>query len=149
LGIADNPVSSITVYAKIKNTRTNTDIRTIDLGAVTSTQNPSYATTNVTCPGSDTCETARPFPKDAVRREEAGGTYTLNNVFASNGSNGCFSISPLTPLDVRNCLCGRRALLAQLTARITTTPQFGATGDVVDGLNDIRTITIGHAGTVF
>ena len=41
-----------------------------------------------------------------------GGTYTINNQsfsIASDGSNGCFSISPRTPQDVRNCLCGRGA----------------------------------------
>jgi len=27
----------------------------------------------------------------------------------NNGSNGCFSIDNLTPLDARNCLCGRGA----------------------------------------
>ena len=36
-----------------------------------------------------------------------GGTYTINNVSIINGSNGCFSISPRTPQDVKNCLCGR------------------------------------------
>ena len=38
-----------------------------------------------------------------------GGTYTITNLSILNGSNGCFSISPLTPLDARNCLCGRGA----------------------------------------
>ena len=63
LGIADNPVSSIAISAKVINARTGTTVRTLDLGTVTSTQNPSYTTTNVT----------------------------------------------LTPLDARNCLCGRGA----------------------------------------
>ena len=39
-----------------------------------------------------------------------GGSYTITNQsfdVANTGSNGCFSISPRTPLDVRNCLCGR------------------------------------------
>jgi len=41
-----------------------------------------------------------------------GGSYTITNQsfdIANTGSNGCFSISPRTPLDVRNCLCGRGA----------------------------------------
>ena len=38
-----------------------------------------------------------------------GGTYTITNLSVVNGSNGCFSISPLTPQDARNCLCGRGA----------------------------------------
>ena len=41
-----------------------------------------------------------------------GGTYTPSNEsgqpgFDNTASSGCFSISPLTRLDVRNCLCGR------------------------------------------
>ena len=48
LGIADNPVSSIAISAKVINARTGTTVRTLDLGTVTSTQNPSYTTTNVT-----------------------------------------------------------------------------------------------------
>ncbi|MCY4167881.1 MAG: hypothetical protein OXE82_06335, partial [Rhodobacter sp.] len=38
-----------------------------------------------------------------------GGTYTITNLSINNGSNGCFSIDNLTPLDARNCLCGRPA----------------------------------------
>jgi len=38
-----------------------------------------------------------------------GGTYTITNLSINNGSNGCFSISPRTQLDIRNCLCGRGA----------------------------------------
>ncbi|MCY4201591.1 MAG: hypothetical protein OXD38_03095, partial [Aestuariivita sp.] len=51
-----------------------------------------------------------------------GGTYTITNQsfdIANNGSNGCFSISPRTPQDVRNCLCGR-----------------GATGSVTSGVDN-------------
>ncbi|MCY4226822.1 MAG: hypothetical protein OXF20_03835 [Gammaproteobacteria bacterium] len=44
-----------------------------------------------------------------------GGAYTLSNEsgqpgFDNTASSGCFSISPLTRLDVRNCLCGRSRL---------------------------------------
>ena len=35
-----------------------------------------------------------------------GGTYTPTNI-TFPGSTGCFSISPRTPQDVKNCLCGR------------------------------------------
>ena len=117
LGIADNPVSSIAISAKVINARTGTTVRTLDLGTVTSTQNPSYTTTNVTLTektpyvvimytdfaghGED-----NPF---SVKCFMTGGTYTITNLSINNGSNGCFSISPLTPLDARNCLCGRGA----------------------------------------
>jgi len=41
-----------------------------------------------------------------------GGTYTPANEsgqpgYVPNTTSGCFSISPRTPQDVRNCLCGR------------------------------------------
>ena len=37
-----------------------------------------------------------------------GGSYTIGTVsFGTGQTNGCFSISPRTPMDVRNCLCGR------------------------------------------
>ena len=45
-----------------------------------------------------------PFMRDCFM---TGGTYTITNLSINNGSNGCFSISPLTPFDARNCLCGR------------------------------------------
>ena len=38
-----------------------------------------------------------------------GGDYTIGNLSVMSGSNGCFTISPRTPQDVRNCLCGRGA----------------------------------------
>jgi len=37
-----------------------------------------------------------------------GGNYTTSTL--SSGTSGCFSISPRTPQDVRNCLCGRSNL---------------------------------------
>ncbi|MCY4227903.1 MAG: hypothetical protein OXF20_09490 [Gammaproteobacteria bacterium] len=36
-----------------------------------------------------------------------GGTYTMTVDPANGQTSGCFSISPRTPADVRNCLCGR------------------------------------------
>ncbi len=36
-----------------------------------------------------------------------GGTYTMTTNPAPGMTSGCFSISPRTPQDVRNCLCGR------------------------------------------
>ncbi len=50
-----------------------------------------------------------------------GGSYTIAaNPIASGptqGSSGCFTISPLTQQDVRNCWCGRK----------TTLPLFSST----------------------
>ncbi len=58
-----------------------------------------------------------------------GGTYTIAaSPIASGptqGSTGCFTISPLTQQDVRNCWCGRK----------TTRPLFSSTQDNTDWLN--------------
>ncbi len=58
-----------------------------------------------------------------------GGTYTIPaNPIASGptqGSTGCFAISPLTQQDVRNCWCGRK----------TTLPLFSSTQDNTNFLN--------------
>jgi len=40
-----------------------------------------------------------------------GGTYTMAVNPASGQTSGCFSISPRTPQDVRNCWCARRNTL--------------------------------------
>ena len=124
MGVADNPVSSITVYGKVKNTRSNTDVRIIDFGAVTSTQNPSYSDNNVTLTektpyvlilytGFSGHGESNPF---GVQCFMTGGTYTPANdtMNTSIGSTGCFSISPLTRMDIRNCLCGRSNLAQTL-----------------------------------
>ncbi len=58
-----------------------------------------------------------------------GGTYTIAaNPIASGptqGSTGCFTITPLTQQDVRNCWCGRK----------TTRPLFNSTQDNTNWLN--------------
>ncbi|MCY4304181.1 MAG: hypothetical protein OXC62_05285 [Aestuariivita sp.] len=116
LGITSNPVSSITVYGKVKNTRIGADVRTIDFGAVTASQNPSYSDNNATLtertPYALILYTdfaghgeSNPF---AVECFMTGGTYTMNVNPGEGRTSGCFSISPLTPLDVRNCWCGRQ-----------------------------------------
>ncbi len=47
-----------------------------------------------------------------------GGTYTMTVAPNTSGRNsGCFTISPLTQQDVRNCWCGRK----------TTLPLFSST----------------------
>ncbi len=201
LGIADNPVNSINIYAQVKNVRNNSNVgNRIDLGAVTSTQNPSYASNAVSLAertpyailmytGFSGHGEDNPF---AVQCFMTGGSYTIPNggnewmdIMRSavtdctmqgqlgsdseirtkaeanlpwsendypgrniNGAptweslvqeeikaikftfdpgkcrapdanqprtNGCYSISPRTQLDVRNCLCGRSPRPAGLT----------------------------------
>ncbi|MCY4313372.1 MAG: hypothetical protein OXD44_06720, partial [Gammaproteobacteria bacterium] len=59
-----------------------------------------------------------------------GGTYTPNNEsgqpgFVANTTSGCFSISPLTRLDVRNCLCGRSRIWNDDTQNTTARQNLG------------------------
>ncbi|MCY4278121.1 MAG: hypothetical protein OXE81_09850 [Gammaproteobacteria bacterium] len=92
LGIADNPVSSIAITAEVINTRTGATVRTINLGTATSSQNASYATTNVTLAEKTPYVAivytdfaghgeSNPF---SVRCFMTGGTYTIGNAGSSN-----------------------------------------------------------------
>ncbi len=71
------------------------------------------------------------IPKQVFARRcfMTGGTYTISaEAIASGpteGSTGCFTISPLTQQDVRNCWCGRK----------TTRPLFSSTQDNTNFLN--------------
>ncbi len=73
--------------------------------------------------------TGNPDQVFARRCFMTGGTYTIPaNPIASGptqGSSGCFAISPLTLQDVRNCWCGRK----------TTLPLFSSTQDNTNWLN--------------
>jgi len=53
----------------------------------------------------------RPIQYISRRCFMTGGTYTMAVNPASGQTSGCFSISPRTPQDVRNCWCGRRNTL--------------------------------------
>ena len=110
-------ITSFPMKLRVINTRTGAAVITDDLGAVTST-NAVHRTTN-------RFDLAATTPYVAIYYADVtglgignpinticfmtGGTYTITNVSISNGSNGCFSIRPLTPRDARNCLCGRPA----------------------------------------
>ncbi|MCY4284169.1 MAG: hypothetical protein OXC65_02375, partial [Thiotrichales bacterium] len=59
-----------------------------------------------------------------------GGTYTPSNEsgqpgFVNNTTSGCFSISPRTPQDVRNCLCGRSSIWDNATRNTETRTALG------------------------
>ncbi len=67
-------------------------------------------------------------PKQVFARRcfMTGGTYTMTVAPNTSGrSSGCFSISPLTQQDVRNCWCGRE----------NTLPLFSSDQDNLDWLN--------------
>jgi len=139
VGAGDNPVTSITVYGKVKNTRTGADVRMIDFGAVTSTQNPSYSDNNVTLTETTPyvlilysnfagSGESNPF---GVQCFMTGGTYTPANTNFGPSSTGCFTITPRTQLDIRNCLCGQSDL--SQTATTTPTIQPGHTHEQARG----------------
>jgi len=136
VGAGDNPVTSITVYGKVKNTRTGADVRMIDFGAATSTQNPSYSDNNVTLTETTPyvlilysnfagSGESNPF---GVQCFMTGGTYTPANTNFGPSSTGCFTITPRTQLDIRNCLCGRSDL-----SQTATTIQPGHTHEQARG----------------
>ncbi|MCY4276693.1 MAG: hypothetical protein OXE81_02495 [Gammaproteobacteria bacterium] len=123
LGIGDNPVSSITISAKVINTRTGMTVRTLNPGTVTSSQNPSYATTNVTLvektPYVAIMYTdysghgeSNPF---SVRCFMTGGTYTIEN---SGSSNFIMNLWNTTKRD------------AELSAECTLEGQLGTDSEI-------------------
>ena len=64
-----------------------------------------------------------------------GGTYTMTaDPGTSQTTNGCFSISPRTIQDVRNCWCGRKTNLPLFSA--TSTPTQAASGKASDAGTD-------------
>ena len=118
-GVGDgSPTVEFPMKLKVVNTRTGSDVGTADAGTVTST--------DTSAPGaSHSFTVTEKTPYVAIYHADVtewgldnpiatwcfmtGGTYTIINLSIENGSNGCFSISLLTPLDARNCLCGRGA----------------------------------------
>ncbi|MCY4228124.1 MAG: hypothetical protein OXF20_10635 [Gammaproteobacteria bacterium] len=123
----DGGPNSFPILAKVYNTRTDSQVgSTVTLASINSgftalisgsnqlanglTVNTPYtAVVYTTATGFGE---ARPFLRRCFM---TGGTYTPSNEsgqpgFVANTTSGCFSISPLTRLDVRNCLCGRSRL---------------------------------------
>jgi len=112
----DGGPTEFVIQYKVRNARTNAQAATASAGRITS-GNPNLNATNLPIsslaaktPYVYTIETtasgygeSRPLMRRCFM---TGGTYTPTNT-TFPGSTGCFSISPLTPQDVRNCLCGR------------------------------------------
>ncbi|MCY4308018.1 MAG: hypothetical protein OXC57_07065 [Rhodobacteraceae bacterium] len=112
----DSGTSSFPVNLRVVNARTGASVVEQIVGTVNSTdtsltnaavgfsaaaKTPYFAILYADVPG---LGVANPLDTACFM---TGGTYTITNLSINNGSNGCFSISPLTPLDARNCLCGR------------------------------------------
>ena len=130
IGIGDGGANSYAIYGKVKNTLTGADVGSqISFGTISSTQQTAnYGSNNVTL--SEKTPYALIIYTDYSDRGEnnpiavqcfmTGGTYTTSTL--SSGTSGCFSISPLTPHDVRNCLCGRSNLAQTATTKPTIQP---------------------------
>ncbi len=118
LGDLSAPIRA-SVYAALYNAKTQARVGQASLGDISSTRNISarstplartvsaktsyYLEINAAATGS--------IPKQVFARRcfMTGGTYTMNVAPGTEGrSSGCFSISPFTQQDVRNCWCGRR-----------------------------------------
>ena len=115
MGLSDTPVTSVTVYGKVKNTRTGADVGSeINFGTLTSSQtNASYSNNNITLTEktpyaliiyTDYSGKGESNPI-AVQCFMTGGTY---NVPSGAFSGGCFKAGD--SFDVKNCLCGRASL---------------------------------------
>ena len=118
----DGGPTSFTIQYYVRNDRTNAQAASASAGQITSgapnlnggllpisglsSNTPYVFTIETTASGFG--ET-RPLLRRCFM---TGGTYTPSNEsgqpsFSNQLSSGCFSISPRTPNDVRNCLCGR------------------------------------------
>ncbi|MCY4302307.1 MAG: hypothetical protein OXC68_11335 [Aestuariivita sp.] len=116
--VGDAGTSSFPVKLKVYNARTGSEVVDREAGTVNSTDTalPNTAvsfsaaekTPYFAILYADVTGLGESNPLDTVCFM-TGGSYTINNLSINNGSNGCFSISPRTPQDVRNCLCGRPA----------------------------------------
>ena len=115
--VGDGGPTEFPMKLRVVNTRSGAIVRTADVGTVNSSvqtiaprRNENFTVTAktpyVAIYYADVTEWGLGNPL-ATFCFMTGGTYTITNVSILNGSNGCFSISPLTPQDAKNCLCGR------------------------------------------
>ncbi len=113
---------SATMYSTVFNARTGVKVAGIS-GPLSADQSQISASQSVSSLAAKTNYYIEVFvesgsiPKQVFARRcfMTGGTYTIPaNPIASGptqGSTGCFAISPLTLQDVRNCWCGRKTTL--------------------------------------
>ena len=115
LGDGQAPANSI-ISVNVFNAETGTVVGNSGAVGVISSSSPTYAGGSVTRTGLE-ARTLYFIEVDAgitgvgqtlARRcFMTGGSYTMAVDPAAGQTSGCFSISPLTIQDVRNCLCGR------------------------------------------
>ncbi|MCY4289529.1 MAG: hypothetical protein OXC63_13180 [Aestuariivita sp.] len=118
----DGGPTEFVIQYKVRNARTNAQAATASAGRITSS-NPNLNASNLPI-SSLAAKTAYVYTVETTasgfgearpllrRCFMTGGTYTPANEsgqpgFVANTTSGCFSISPRTPQDIRNCLCGR------------------------------------------
>ncbi len=139
LGDTTPPIRA-SIYAGVYNAGTKTRVGRASLGDISTTRNISARNTALARTGLSTktvyylevyAEPTGSIQKQVFARRcfMTGGTYTIAaKPIASGpteGSTGCYTISPLTQQHVRNCWCGRK----------TTLPLFSSTQDNTDFLN--------------
>ena len=95
-----------------------------DPASAFATKTPFYFTVFTTAAG---WGESRPLTRRCFM---TGGTYTPSNEdgqpgYVANTTSGCFSISPRTPQDVRNCLCGRSRIWNDDTQNTETRRMMG------------------------
>ena len=116
LGDGQAPVNAV-VYAEVINAQTGVRAGSLDLLGIISSTSPTYAGESRALSGLAArslyhveiyaSPAGRPVQYLARRCFMTGGSYTMAVNPAAGQTSGCFSISPRTLQDVRNCLCGR------------------------------------------
>ncbi|MCY4308205.1 MAG: hypothetical protein OXC57_08030 [Rhodobacteraceae bacterium] len=116
-GDGNRPTGSATVGAAVYNAETGVRRGGAQSFAFISSGSPTYAGGSATTTGLDMKTryyvdyyVAKSGFADQVfarRCFMTGGSYTMAVDPAAGQTSGCFSISPRTIQDVRNCLCGR------------------------------------------
>ena len=136
LGDGQAPFNAV-VYAEVINAQTGVRAGNLGLLGIISSTSPTYAGGSQALSGLAArslyhveiyaSPAGRPVQYLARRCFMTGGSYTMAVDPAAGQTSGCFSISPRTIQDVRNCWCGRR----------NTLPLFG---DATDNSNFLDSI---------
>ena len=128
----DGGATSFGIAFALYNGRTGAPLQSPALGFAIDSSNPDM---EVRQPGAITVSPKTPYlaeiwvttglgqnNKLTEIRFMTGGTYTMTaDPGASQTTNGCFSISPRTIQDVRNCWCGRKTNLPLFSSTSTPT----------------------------
>ena len=117
LGDGQAPVNAV-VYAEVINAQTGVRAGSLGLLGIISSSSPTYAGGSQALSGlaartlyhvTVVASPAGNLRSQVIARRcfMTGGSYTMAVDPAAGRTSGCFSISPRTIQDVRNCFCGR------------------------------------------